>query len=204
MKTPMGSRNNSPDRCKDCQLRKDLCICEFIPSIDLKTKIIVLIHHQETKRTSNTGKLAHMVLKNSELRVRGLKDNPMDTVGLLSPERQAVLLFPTDDAIDLTSEFIQQFDKPLTLIVPDGNWRQASRMPNRVVQLANLPRVKVPLTKPTEYRLRNEPRTEGLATFEAIARALGIIEGPEVQEKMEFIFKMKVERTLNSRGMSHA
>jgi len=40
----------------------------------------------------------------------------------------------------------------------------------------------------------------GLATLEAIARAMGILEGPEVQAALERPFRAMVERTLWSRG----
>ena len=162
--------------------------------------VILLIHHRETRRTSNTGKLAHLILTNSEMRVRGVKGDPMEREGLVVPERQSVLLFPSINAVDLTPDILKRFDKPLTLIVPDGNWRQASRVPNREPDLFSLPRYKVPIDRPSEYRLRLETRPGGLATFEAIARALGVIEGTEVQRQMEAVFKLKVERTLWSRA----
>ncbi len=187
-------------KCMACKFRQVLCICELIPRFDLKTKVIILIHHRETKRPSNTGSLAHLMLKNSELRVRGLKGNIMSSEGLIEPERQTLLLFPTIDAVELTPEVLKKYTKPITLIVPDGNWRQAARVPNREIVLRPLPRVKVSVERPTEYKLRLETRAEGLATFEAIARAIGVIEGPEVQEKMEAAFRLKVERTLWSRA----
>ena len=196
----MGNRNPFPNKCEQCQLRKALCICAMIPRLALNTKVILLIHHRETHRTSNSGRLAHLILENSEMRVRGLKGNPMEREGLVVPDRQSVLLFPSINAVELTPEALKKFDKPLTLIVPDGNWRQASRVPNREPDLFSLPRFRIPIDKPTEYRLRSETRPEGMATFEAIARALGVIEGPEVQAQMEAIFRIKVERTLWSRA----
>jgi hypothetical protein len=40
----------------------------------------------------------------------------------------------------------------------------------------------------------------GLATFEAIARAFGILESPDVQVALERVFAAMVERTLWARG----
>lgn len=196
----MGYLKNKHKRCKECEMRQALCICAFIPKIETKTKLILLIHAAETKRTSNSGKLATKVLQNSEMRVRGLKEGPIETEGITVPERQSLLLFPSINAVDLTPEYVAQIKKPITLIVPDGNWRQASKVPNREPALYSMPRVRVPVGRPSEYHLRLETRPEGLATFEAIARAMGVIEGKEVQEKMEDIFKIMVERTLWSRS----
>jgi DTW domain-containing protein YfiP len=60
--------------------------------------------------------------------------------------------------------------------------------------------VKLPAGAPSEFRLRHEHRENGMSTFEAIARSLGIIEGANVQQELEAIFKIRVERTLWSRG----
>ena len=41
---------------------------------------------------------------------------------------------------------------------------------------------------------------DGLATFEAIARALGILEGVGIQHELEKVFTMLVDRLLWARG----
>ena len=50
------------------------------------------------------------------------------------------------------------------------------------------------------YRLRTEAHDRGLATIEAIARAMGILEGDHVQRALEHVFRAMVDRTLWSRG----
>lgn len=168
--------------------------------MNLATRLVLLIHHRELKRPSNTGRLAHLMLTNSEVRVRGIKDQEMPTEGLVQPDYQSIVLYNSAETPVLSEEQVKSFGLPICLIVPDGNWRQASKMPDRISQIRNLPRFKLPAGKPTEYQLRLETKNEGLATFEAIARAMGIIEGSEVQDQMEKIFKLKVQRTLYARG----
>jgi DTW domain-containing protein YfiP len=53
---------------------------------------------------------------------------------------------------------------------------------------------------PSTYRLRSEAHEHGLATLEAIARAMGLLEGPDVQAALEYPFRAMVERTLWARG----
>jgi DTW domain-containing protein YfiP len=60
--------------------------------------------------------------------------------------------------------------------------------------------VRLPEGPDTEWGIRREYHPNGLATFEAIARALGIIESPAVQAGMEELFRLMVQRTLHSRG----
>src|SRR5690606_28417513 len=74
------------------------------------------------------------------------------------------------------------------------------KMPRRISWMASLPRVRLPEGAETGYRLRSEPKVGGLATMEAIARAYGILEGPEVQRQLESIFRKMIDRTLYSRG----
>jgi DTW domain-containing protein YfiP len=88
----------------------------------------------------------------------------------------------------------------MTLVVPDGTWRQAGKMCRRLPWMAGLRRVALPEGPPTEYRLRAEVVAGGLATAEAIARALGILEGPAVQGEIERVLRLMVERTLLTRG----
>ena len=77
-------------------------------------------------------------------------------------------------------------------------------MRRRIPELAGIPCVSLSDQRPTEYRLRAEHRPGGLATFEAIARALRILEGddgPAIEAAMLAVFHAMVERTLRSRGI---
>ena len=111
----------------------------------------------------------------------------------------AAVLFPATDAVPLT-EWGARVEPPLTLVALDGSWGQASRMRRRLPMLASLPSVTLPPGPPSAYRLRNIDRTSRVSTLEAIARALGLLEGPEVQAALERVFTMMVERTLWMRG----
>jgi DTW domain-containing protein YfiP len=54
--------------------------------------------------------------------------------------------------------------------------------------------------EPSVYRLRVETREEGLATFEAIARVLGVIEGDDVRDQLEKAVRIFTDRLLWARG----
>ena len=111
-----------------------------------------------------------------------------------------LLLHPTDDAVELGSEFLGAAPPPYTLFVPDGSWRQAGEMGHREPSLRSLQRVKLPTSAVSGYQLRKETKPGGLATIEAIARALGVLESPYVEQELSRIFALMVERTLHSRG----
>ena len=60
-----------------------------------------------------------------------------------------------------------------------------------------------PSGAPSGYRLRHDGRPNRLATIEAIAVALGILEGadgPGARARLEHIFRVMVDRTLWTNG----
>lgn len=177
-----------------------LCICSLVPSLALDTRVVVLMHRREQPKTTATAHLAALALKHCEIRIHGDPDRPIDVADLLTGERRALLLFPTETASVLTPEFLAGDARPVTLIVPDGNWGQARRMPKRIAGLSELPAVTLPEDEPTRYQLRHEHVRGGLATYEAISRALGAIEGPSIRAALDKPFEAMVTRTLSTRG----
>ncbi len=201
----MGNRtNNKTHRCFVCYMRKEICICNEIKecreSLSTQTKILILMHHRERHLTTNTARIAALSIPNCSIHVRGLPQKPLNCAELIEEDRETLLLFPRADAKILSKDFLATLKKPIQLVVPDGSWRQAYKVSKREEALKNAHRVVLPVGGLSEYKLRREPKDSGLATFEAIARAMGIIEGPEIQHKLEKLFRTMVSRTLKSRG----
>jgi DTW domain-containing protein YfiP len=153
------------------------------------------MHRAEKRKSTNTGALAARCIAGSEIMVRGIEDHP--SAFAADPKTQPVLLFPHEDAVPL-DELART--KPITLVVPDGTWRQASKVRARVPGLRDVPCARLPLESESIYRLRAESHTDRLSTIEAIARAMGILEGMQVREALERVFRAMVERTLWSKG----
>lgn len=196
----MSRRGNSGVRCAGCRLHQSLCACSLLPKLETRTKIVLFIHYFEDRKSTNTGRLATRCLRNSEVVIRGREAEPSATF-VRDAATRPLLLFPHEDALPL-SDFLGSAE-PVTLIVPDGTWRQASKVRNRVRGLSEVPCVSLPPGPRSRYRLRFEPHLAGLSTLEAIARALGMLEGPDVQLALERVFETVVERALWSRGTLH-
>jgi DTW domain-containing protein YfiP len=202
------------DPCQVCFLHQDRCICSQIPKLELKTKLSLIIHAKELKRTTNTGRLAVQALVNSEMLVRGIDREKLDLSSILSKDYESVVLYPAADAIALST---LKPRKPIHLIVSDGNWRQANKINSRHPELQHLPRVKVTLIGPQEktlggsqdsqpqsqpvQRLRKEHVEGGLSTLEAIALAIAAIEGDEVGKVLMNLYRAKLSATLIGRGI---
>lgn len=188
------------DPCQVCFLHKDRCICASIPTLSLKTKITLVVHAKELKRTTNTGRLALEALTNSEMRIRGKERETLDLTDLLIPEYRTLLFYPSENAIELNQQLVAESSLPIQLIVPDGNWRQASKVHYRHHELGNIPRVMISTPNQASAHMRAETTEAGMATLEAIAHALGIIEGEEIKKTLMDFYQKKLEATLKGRG----
>ncbi len=177
-----------------------LCICALTPQLATRTRLALVVHHREADKPTNTGKLAARCLARSSVTVYGERGQPTVMPGFPADE-QPVLLYPGDEAVPI-AELVGAV-RPIVLVVPDGTWRQAGKLRRHLPELAALPCVRLPDTGGTQYRLRAEQRAGNLSTFEAIARALCILEGeagPAVEAAMMAVFRVMVDRTLWFRG----
>ena len=191
----MSRRDHADARCPACKLYRASCLCALVPALVTRTRLVLLVHYREARKPTNTGQLAARCLVGSRVAIVGDRDRPLPEP-LVAPDEHAVLLYPCAEAAPLAPS-----DRPLTVIVPDGNWRQAAKMGRRIPGLDRIPRVAIVDPRPTEYLLRAEPKPEGLATIEAIARAWGILEGPTIESVLLEIFRVMVARTLALRGV---
>jgi DTW domain-containing protein len=159
--------------------------------------MVLVIHRVEARKPTNTGSLAVRCLQNSETWIHGLPDQPVANYSP-DPETLPLWLFPGEGATPINKLAVGS--KPVTLFVPDGTWRQASKMQRRIPGLNQIQLASLPAGPDSQYRLRRERREGGLATLEAVARAFGFLEGQEVQHALERVFRIMVERILWSRG----
>jgi DTW domain-containing protein YfiP len=187
-------------RCPGCRLLAAACLCDLIPRIETRTRVVVVVHRLEAGKPSNTGHLAFRCLPNSSLVIHGALDGTIAAPAW--PEHSdPVLLFPHPDARPLAA--FRDSARPVTLIVPDGTWRQAQRMRRRIAGLDALPCAFVTRDAPSTYRLRRTLDPRHLSTMEAIAEALGVLEGaagPPMREALLATFEIMVERSLRSRA----
>ncbi|HEY1101530.1 MAG TPA: DTW domain-containing protein, partial [Myxococcota bacterium] len=119
------------------------------------TELLLLLHRDEERKPTNTGQLAARVLKNSRVVVTGDVQRPLPSP-LFDEARRPLLLFPADDAVELRSLVERRVDdgdtRPVTLVVPDGTWRQAAKARARIAGLSTATCVTLPPGPTTTYR----------------------------------------------------
>jgi len=196
------SRRAKPHlRCDACRMHRSLCICALLPRIATRTRVLLVLHQLEIPKTTNTGVVAARCLTNSAVVYRGRAPAGVEAESLdatLARDGTPVLLFPDASATPLPDWPVA--NRPTVLVVPDGTWAQAARARRREAALARLPCVSLPDTTVAVSRLRAASRPGRLATLEAVAIALGILEGPEVAEALMRVYRIMTERTLWTNG----
>lgn len=195
----MAMRSRSCARCLRCKMREDLCICREISPIKCAIRVVIVMHKCEVEKSTSTARLLKLILPTCSLHVVGVQEYPLDLDDAIVPNTNPIVLYP-----ELGSDELSERDRGVvrTLVVPDGTWTQAKKIVRRRPELWALPRRQLPLGKKTEYTLRRNQAESGVCTAEAVARALGILDGPEVQSQIEQYLRLMVGRVEWSRRTS--
>ena len=209
-------------------MHRSLCICALLPCLETRTRVVLVVHQLEAVKPTNTGLLAVRCLANSAVVYRGRPPAGADTgtsAFAEAPGVQHLMLYPHPSATPLAAwrgrtepiaweagelcsprTIAGGFGNPprvpesITLLVPDGTWRQAARTRTRFAPDAGtIPCVSLPASS-SGRRLRTASAPQRLATLEAVARALGILEGPEIEAALLRVYRIMTERTLWSNG----
>ena len=223
------SRYRKPHlRCADCRMHRSLCICALLPRLETRTRVVLLLHQLEVVKPTNTGLIAARCLVNSAVVYRGrapregvaaahapdaapgdgatIEEQAARLAAAIPSGARAAFLFPHASATPLAS--FAADGAPMTLVVPDGTWSQAARARSRLGRALGLPCVTLPgeagdvgADAPAAFgRLRAPTRPGRLATLEALALALGVLEGSAIQDELMRVFRVMTDRTLWTNG----
>lgn len=173
----------------------------------------MVIHWREYVRLTNTGLLAAHVVPHTELYLRGAPGTSFVEEHAPQPDAaphagRRLLLYAPPDAPNASPSHaaapLGEAHRPregelLTLLVPDGSWTQSRRMVRREPIFAGAEMVTLPPGAPSRYRLRRAPAAGMLSTFEAVARALALLEDdPSIEARMDAIFERWVEAMITA------
>ncbi len=166
------------------------------------------MHPKEArKQKTGTGRLCHLVLKNSRLHV-GVDFTYDRAVRALiaDPEYTSVLLFPAPRAVNLSQDGYRSLsgrNGKLQIFVVDGTWSLASKILRLSENLRALPAVSFTSRQPSNFQFKKQPRAEFLSTIESIhlLLELGQEQGVEIAdnaiEQLPEIFERLVQIQLD-------
>ncbi len=176
--------------CPRCFLRADLCLCSELASLRSNLEIVIVRHVREERLTSNTGRLAALMLSTVRIVPYG-GGEPFDDGPLGGDDTW--LLFP--DAGSAVPR-----GRPQRLVLLDATFRQARRMYRKIPGLRRLPQYSLPGPERRMPGRRRAHRSDGLSTIEAIATALAQFESPELAAPLLAAYAEFVRRADISRG----
>ncbi|WP_437736878.1 DTW domain-containing protein [Sorangium sp. So ce1335] len=184
------------DVCFRCWRPRPVCYCALLPSLPTRTRVVLLQHPRERRVGIGTARMTHLALPNSELH-EGVVFEDDARIRALAADPTTAVLFPGGDADPAAGPPVR------SLLVVDGTWWQARKMLALNPRLASVRRIGITPRAPGNYRIRREPRPECLATVEAVASALGALEGePARFDAMLRAFAFMVDRQIEHQARS--
>jgi DTW domain-containing protein YfiP len=184
------------EACPKCEKSPELCVCAHIKAHQNNKVILILQHPQEPDHDLGTAKIAHLCLKNSQLKIGLSWRNLNHALGLAKdskpkvPKKWAVMYLGSGvrkipkefaksqllavnklgEGLPDSGKIIEQLEG---IVLLDGTWSQAKTLWWRNAWLLKLHRVIARPQHPSLYKeLRKEPRRECLSTIESAALAL--------------------------------
>jgi DTW domain-containing protein len=176
--------------CPRCYLKVDLCLCPELMSIESSIQIVIIRHVREERLTSNTGRLAALLLSNVQIVPYGGRE-PFDEGPLRGEDTW--LLFPG-------AKSAPPRGRPKRLVLLDATFRQARRMYRKISALRHLQCCALSAPEERMPGRRRSPRSDGLSTIEAIATALAQYENPELAAPLMAAYVEFVNRADISSG----
>ncbi|MBN9517416.1 DTW domain-containing protein [bacterium] len=192
--------DRDPTPCPACRLQAWLCVCAHAPRVALRTPLILVVHVHDFGRTSNTARLLTLAVRGATVVRHGVFPAPADPTLHVPADTTPLVLFPGHGARPLTPELVASLPAPPALVVPDGNWKQASRMVKRLPLLAGAIKVTLPDRAFPGMALRANGPGHHMSTFEAVAQALAVLEGEPVAEPLLDFYRRATDRMLMVRG----
>lgn len=166
--------------CTSCFKSPISCICKWVSPQNTRTQFVFLQFPRERKNRIGTGRMAHLGLTNSFLKVGLEFENDPFIRGLREDSTyQSVVLYPGPKAQLLETQskhFSDLEQKPLRVYVIDGTWHTAKKLIRYNSWLLDLPQISFNFDQPSQYRFRRQPKLHCLSTIEAAAKVLEFIE----------------------------
>jgi len=181
------------EKCYKCYRPKSSCMCSYFTQIDTKTKFVVLMHPKEFKKVkNNTGHFTHQSLPNSELFI-GIDFSNNSRINEIIATYESYILFPSDDALNLTHENPKSGSKPLAIFLIDSTWACTKKIFTQSTNLQKLKHMSFTTQKTSQYQIKVQPDERYLSTIESTLVVLQLLD----RWKIENIEEKKLNSFLN-------
>lgn len=177
--------------CLTCQRPLKVCYCSALVQIANRIEVLIIQHPLEQKHPFNTGRMAHLCLKNSEL-VVAESLSEAELAQLLVP--RSALLYPSLSWLPEVEQMEPGTPQPEELeqlVVIDATWRKSKKMLHLHPALQQLPRISLAGEGGSNYQIRHSSLANSLSTLESIVVAMQQLEpGHDFQSMLQPFEKM--------------
>ena len=152
-----------------------------------RTRFVILMHPKEFKQEkAGTGRLTHLCLANSEIRM-GIRFDEHKAVQALirDPENLPMLLYPGEAALNVSQGELGQEDlggRRLVVFLLDATWSCARKMLKLSPTLQALPRLRFASNTSSRFVIKQQPQDGCLSTLEATHELLLAMERAGLDE----------------------
>ena len=178
-------------RCYKCYRPESSCMCKHINAVETRTKFIILMHPKEFKKVkNNTGFFTHLSLSNSEV-FMGIDFSDNRRINEIIETHDSYILFPSDDAIDLTHEnpsLSKESQKPMAIFLIDSTWACTRKIFTLSSNLNTLKHMSFTTSRVSQYGIKEQPKENYLSTIESTLVVLELLhkQGVEKIKTSEF------------------
>jgi DTW domain-containing protein YfiP len=146
------------------------------------------MHPKEFKKVkNNTGHFTHKSLPNSELFI-GIDFTNHRRINEIIATHDSYILFPSENALNLSEENPKKSDKDLAIFIIDSTWACTKKMFTLSQNLKELKHMSFTTTKTSLYDIKTQPDERYLSTIESTLVVLEELErlGIERVSKRQF------------------
>ena len=173
-------------RCDNCRFLTEQCVCQWIPVLSTRLKIVILQDPKEAQHAKNTVSLLSLGLPSVECISTANQDALSSALRQKDPAKWC-LVFPSDDAVPIESIDAGSAAEIEGLILLDATWRKAKKLYFTEPLLHDFNAVCFSRPPVGQYSIRKSPSVESLSTLEACAYAIEQIAGENMQPLREFM-----------------
>ncbi len=197
--------------CQQCSKPETACLCQYLSPQNNSIAVIILRHPDEETKAIGTAKLASLGLSKSKV-VTSLEISEAEVADLLTVFSCSDPLFIYPQALsDDYPHYVYDFEKERftssalykhydSIILLDGTWRNTRELLHRNVWLKNLATLNLVNVGESRYRIRQAKQKGALATIEAIALALVLLDNSFNASKLLKPFEKMIEFQIDKMG----
>lgn len=174
--------------CQHCSKPEAACLCPFLSQQNNSIAVIILRHPDEAPKSLGTATLVSLGLKKSDV-LTSLEISETEVLNLLAAFScsKPLLIYP-QSLNNSSLHYVYDIEKKSfispslgkaydSIILLDGTWRNTRELLHRNKWLKNLATLNLENAAKSRYRIRQTKQEGALATIEAVAYGLTLLDG---------------------------